>query len=145
MTLQSWSLFYNVWQMYLQATMTVYNCKVPDCKPDTRKLGKLDKYPWMQGVAFHSFPPKKHRNDGSGWIWWKDQKIMNHQANLAEFIQDILFGVKVWHQNTQCPCNFRITTGRLQKNYAQQTDGRTVWDGRGSSDLPSNGERPVAK
>ena len=38
--------------------MVCYHCCAPDCNSDTRKFHNLEKYPWMSGVTFHSFPHK---------------------------------------------------------------------------------------
>jgi hypothetical protein len=38
-------------------------CLTPgaDCKAHSRKLQQIDKYPWMEGVTFQSFPHKVHQ------------------------------------------------------------------------------------
>ena len=46
-----------------------YNCCVPGCTADTRKLTNLGKYPWMKNVTFHNFPTeKKNPNLRRQWI-----------------------------------------------------------------------------
>ena len=41
--------------------MPQFECAVADCRAHTKKQKRLDKYPWMKDLTFHSFPHKIHQ------------------------------------------------------------------------------------